>query len=147
MKGRTAEDKFKNGYNCSQAVFCSFCDEFDCDEKTALSIATGFGGGFGRQGMMCGCLSGAAMVIGMKYGNESKGNPEVRNRTYDKIKEFSRKFEQKFGEMNCADLIKLRLDNPDDRQIAADKNIFAIKCSAIVRETAAMLQEYVAMPK
>ena len=62
MKGKTAEDKFKNGHNCSQAVFCSFCEDFGCDEKTALSIATGFGGGFGRQGMICGCLSGAAIV-------------------------------------------------------------------------------------
>lgn len=147
MKGRLAEDKFKNGYNCSQAVFCSFCEDLGCNEMTGVSVATGFGGGFGRQGMICGCLSGAAMVIGMKYGVESKGNPEVRNMTYDRIKEFSEKFEQKFGEMNCADLIKLRLDNPEDRQTAADKNVFALKCSVIVRETAEMLKEYMSLVK
>lgn len=29
-----ALELFKQDYNCSQAVFCAFCDEFNMDEET-----------------------------------------------------------------------------------------------------------------
>ena len=36
---------FKEGYNCSQAVFLTFADKFDMDKSTALKLSSSFGGG------------------------------------------------------------------------------------------------------
>ena len=45
------------GYNCAQAVACSFCKEFGVDEEEMFRIAEGFGLGMGMM-EVCGALSG-----------------------------------------------------------------------------------------
>ena len=57
---------FTNGYSCSQAVVSAYAEQFGLDHDTALRIAGGFGGGMGRRGEVCGALTGAFMVIGLK---------------------------------------------------------------------------------
>ena len=52
------------GYNCAQAVACTFCKEFGVDETEMFKIAEGFGLGMGMM-EMCGALSGMMMVIGL----------------------------------------------------------------------------------
>ena len=44
------------GYNCAQAVACSFCKEFGVDEEEMFRIAEGFGLGMGMM-EVCGALS------------------------------------------------------------------------------------------
>ena len=53
------------GYNCAQAVACSFCEEFGVDREEMFKIAEGFGFGMGIMDM-CGALSGMMMVIGLQ---------------------------------------------------------------------------------
>ncbi|MEE0981552.1 MAG: C-GCAxxG-C-C family protein, partial [Acutalibacteraceae bacterium] len=68
MSQRTdkAVELFKNGFNCSQAVFAAFAGEFGMDEETALKVSAGLGGGVGRSREVCGAVSGAAMLVGFK---------------------------------------------------------------------------------
>jgi len=61
---------FNSGFNCAQAVFAAFAD--DLPEGTVLKLATGFGGGIGRRGEIC----GAVPVIGHKHGRASR-DPEA----------------------------------------------------------------------
>ena len=59
-KANEAVACFQEGFNCSQAVFLTYCEEFGLlDRKTALKIACGLGGGMGRLGGTCGAVSGA----------------------------------------------------------------------------------------
>ena len=44
-KVQQAVEKFNNGFNCSQAVLGSYCEQFGLNCETALKVATGFGGG------------------------------------------------------------------------------------------------------
>ena len=50
------------GYNCAQAVACSFCEEFGVDQETMFKISEGFGFGMGMMDM-CGAVTGMMMVI------------------------------------------------------------------------------------
>ena len=52
------------GFNCAQSVLCSVGAYTGLDEKTALAIAAGFGGGC-RCGEICGAVSGAIMALGI----------------------------------------------------------------------------------
>ena len=63
-----AEEMFRSGYVCSQAVFATFSEMLGLDKETALKIANGFGGGIARKQEICGAVSGAIMAIGLKYG-------------------------------------------------------------------------------
>ena len=57
-----AVEKKHNGYNCAQAVACSFCKEASMDEDTLKKITQGFGAGLGTMAGTCGAISGAAVV-------------------------------------------------------------------------------------
>ena len=65
-----AEANFKEGYNCSQAVFAAFSEEVGLPRQTALQLASGFGGGVGRMREVCGAFSGAVMALGALYGSD-----------------------------------------------------------------------------
>ena len=67
-----AVELFKEGKNCSQAVFTAFATELGLTEEMALSISVGLGGGVGRMREVCGAISGSAMVVGLKYPELSK---------------------------------------------------------------------------
>ena len=62
MTHRTlAEQNFENGYNCAQAVLLAFSDLTGLEERTALSLASSFGGGMGRLREVCGAVSGMSL--------------------------------------------------------------------------------------
>ena len=44
-RSEKAVELFKNGYNCSQAVFAAYADLFGFDENMALKVSAGLGGG------------------------------------------------------------------------------------------------------
>ena len=81
-KVQQAVEKFEKGFNCSQAVLSTYSEQFGLDENAALKIATGFGGGMHINGT-CGAVTGAFMVLGLKYGN-SKAD-EIEKKVSQKI--------------------------------------------------------------
>mgnify|MGYP005967984813 CR=1 FL=1 len=60
-----AQELHGKGYNCAQSVVCAYCDLVGLDEQTAYKMAEGFGLGMGVMDM-CGALSGAFMLAGVK---------------------------------------------------------------------------------
>lgn len=92
------------GYNCAQAVACTFCKEFGVDEQEMFRIAEGFGLGMGMM-EMCGALSGMMMVIGLanSVGDIEKGMP-TKGSTYKQVKEQVQKFKEKNGSYLCREL-------------------------------------------
>jgi len=94
-----AEELFTNGCNCAQAVFTSFADELKLDEELAKRIACGLGGGVGRMREVCGAVSAAAMVIGMRLGPDKAA-------AYPAIQDFCAKFKKECGSIVCRDLLE-----------------------------------------
>ncbi len=82
-----AVELHKKGYNCAQAVFCTFCDIFGIEEETAFKISQGFGGGMGgMQDGTCGAVSGMYMLAGFLY--EGKTKAEVYGLVQKMAKDF-----------------------------------------------------------
>ena len=94
-----AETLFTGGCNCAQAVFAAFADEFGLDEELAKRLATGLGGGVGRMREVCGAVSAAAMVIGMRLGPD-------KMKAYPVIQDFCAKFKETCGSIICRDLLE-----------------------------------------
>lgn len=67
MKSRVEEavERKSNGYNCAQAVACSYCDLVGLDEETMFKITEGFGAGMGNMEGTCGAITGACALAGM----------------------------------------------------------------------------------
>lgn len=102
----SARNLFIEGYNCSQAVLCAFEDVTGLDRETSAKIASSFGGGMGRMREVCGCVSGALMVLGMVYGyDDPKASPE-KNDHYKLIQEFAKRFREENGSIICRELLE-----------------------------------------
>ena len=102
----SARNLFIEGYNCSQAVLCAFEDVTGLDRETSAKIASSFGGGMGRMREVCGCVSGALMVLGMVYGYDDPKASLEKNDHYKLIQEFAKRFREENGSIICRELLE-----------------------------------------
>ena len=101
-----ALDKFMNGYNCSQAVICTYCDLLGLDEETAFRLSEGFGSGMGGLQNTCGAVTGMFMVASLKNSDGNLGQGKTKLSTYSLIKLMSEEFREINSSIICRDLLK-----------------------------------------
>ena len=101
-----AEDLFRAGYNCAQAVACAFCDVTGLEISAAARMASSFGGGMGRLREVCGAVSGALLVLGLCLGYDDPTDAAAKTRHYRLVQEFARRFRAKTGSLICRELLK-----------------------------------------
>ena len=118
-KGDIAKELFESGCNCSQAVFCAFCDETGFDKETALRVSAGFGGGFGRLREVCGAVSGMTMVLSEKFASTDVGDKTKKAELYAIIQKAANEFREQIGSIVCRELLGLSEKNsspvPEER--------------------------------
>ena len=109
MSERTdkAVELFKSGFNCSQSVFAAYADLFGMDTDTALKVSAGLGGGVGRSREVCGAVSAAAMLVGMKYGATDGEDSEAKQRTYAVVQQVIAEFRKTNPSIVCRELLGL----------------------------------------
>ena len=90
----------KKGYNCAQAVACTFAEELGRDEKEVFQLMEAFGFGMGMMGT-CGAVSGMSAVVGMKESDGNLEKPATKKNSYRVSKELIRRFEEKNGSIIC----------------------------------------------
>ncbi len=91
-------------YNCAQSVFAAYCDLFDVPENLAKQIAAGFGAGVGRTENICGAITGAVMILGLKNYKQF-GNLDEKEKNYEITNNFVEKFKEIHGSDNCEILL------------------------------------------
>ena len=92
------------GYNCAQAVACTYRDLLGVDEKTVFRAIEGFGAGMGCMEGACGALAGAVLLAGLKYSDGDLEAPKSKGKTYQVTKEMVKRFQEKGGSVICKDL-------------------------------------------
>lgn len=101
-----AIERHHKGYNCAQAVLCTYCDLFHMDEETAYRVAEGFGGGMGGMHATCGAVTGMFMTLGLLNSNGDLNMPgKTKMETYSLVREKAEQFRQKNQSIVCADLL------------------------------------------
>lgn len=101
-----AQSLFKQGFNCSQAVFAACADIYGItDEALALRLAASFGGGIGRMRETCGAACGMFMLAGLENGSAIAGDAEGKKQNYTLVQDLAAKFKSENGSLRCADLL------------------------------------------
>ena len=133
-----AVELFKQGFNCSQAVFAAFCDEFDMDEETALKVSAGLGGGVGRLREVCGTVTGASMVAGMLYGATDGNDHEKKALTYQKVQQIVDEFKKLNPSIVCRELLGLSptASTPSTPEHRTDEFYKKRPCAQLVEDSA-----------
>lgn len=140
-KSDSAVQCMSNGFNCAQSVFSSFCEELGLDRETALKISGAFGGGMGHTGEVCGAVSGAFMVIGLKYGKSKADDNAAKEKTYALVQEFSKRFKAEFGSVNCKELLKYDIGIVEEMKKAAEEGLFKSLCPMLVKRATEIVEE------
>lgn len=132
---------FKEGFMCSQAVLSTYAEQFGLDRKDALKVSAAFGGGMGRMGETCGAVTGAFMVIGLKYGRTAIEDRESHENTTRLVREFVDRFKSINGSIMCRELLGCDLSTPDGLKTFVDKKLRDSLCTKFVRDAAEIVEQ------
>ncbi len=130
---------FAAGFSCSQSVLLAFASELGLDPSTAARIATAFGGGIARTGRLCGAVSGALMVLGLRYGSVSSTDKGAKEATYTLARRLVAEFEAQNGSVDCPDLLGCDIGTPEGMQQARKQDLFKRQCPAYVKDAVRIL--------
>lgn len=135
-----ALSRFAQGCNCSQAVASTFAGDFGLDQETVMKIASGFGGGMGRMGQACGAVTGAFMILGLKFAPASMDR-EAKEQVYQRVREFARQFQERHGSIACRDLLDCDLSTPEGMRKNKEEKRSATICPGLVRDAVEILEK------
>ena len=96
-----AAEKHKNGYNCCQAVVCTYCDLLGVDEKTAFRISEGLGLGIAGTMQTCGSVNAMVLLAGLKNSDGNLEAPKSKLATFELGKKMIHSFENKNSSSVC----------------------------------------------
>jgi len=140
-KAEKAVALFKAGFSCSQSVFAAFSEDLGMDRNTSLKISQPFGGGMAHLGEACGAVTGAFMLIGLKYGRTKADDLAARDRTYAKMRQFTDRFKALHCSIQCRCLLGLDLGTEEGMRLAREKNLFQTICVKYVQDAATIVED------
>lgn len=92
----------------------------------------------------CGAVTGAVMAIGLKYG---KGKPEdtlSKQKTYDLVQAFAKRFRAEFGSLRCTQLVGFDLSGIEGLEKARQNGVFTSICPRLVKRAVEIAEELLA---
>jgi len=130
----------KTGFNCAQSVVAVFAEKYGLDEKTALKLASGFGGGV-RTGDVCGAVSGGVMAIGLAYGQSEKSDMKAKIDCYDRASDFIKQFRAANGSHICRDLLGCDVGTPEGKAYFNEHDLMKTVCTKMVASAVEILEK------
>jgi C_GCAxxG_C_C family probable redox protein len=132
---------FEDGFSCSQAVLSAYAGRFGLDREMALKVSGAFGGGMGHLGETCGAVTGAFMLIGLKYGKTRVGDEQRRDKAHSLVREFAREFKSRNGSIMCRELLGCDISTSEGMKLAEENELFITRCPRFVRDAAEIIEQ------
>ena len=130
---QVATTKFLAGYNCTQAVLFASCDRLQFDKSLALKLATGFGAGMGREGEVCGAVSGGILALSLKYGRAEGDDRSKTDDSYARTQAFLAHFKSRHRTVICRELIHCDLRTAEVQRFFKENDLLHQTCVPCVR--------------
>jgi C_GCAxxG_C_C family probable redox protein len=162
QEAETRAYRYEQEYrDCSQCTLLAIQEVFGLGGDDALKAATGFAGGIGRTGSVCGAFIGGVMALGLLYGRDREtmkhSDEEVRFRRREEIehrlgtliKNLRARFEEEYGSIICNDiegkLFGRSFDkwNPDERKEKDRLGGHDDKCPSVVGKATRWVAELI----
>lgn len=136
-----AQKMFEEGHACSQAVLAAFAHRYNLPRELALKLSCSFGGGMGQQGMTCGAVTGALMVLGLDAGRVHQDDTAAREKTDALVQDFFARFTEKYKVFNCNELTGVDISCAEGRAQGKDDGSFDRVCPGVVSFAAELVAE------
>jgi C_GCAxxG_C_C family probable redox protein len=127
-----ALEHFTERFNCAESVLLGVTKACGLQCECVPRVATGFGGGVGGCGEICGALTGAIMALGLKFGRESAEDVEAKTALAAKVCKLMDGFTEKFGTTHCLELTECLMRTPEGREKAKELDLHGGLCRKFV---------------
>jgi len=100
----TKPSNFPKGrpYNCCETVLKTLAEQLGIESDLIPRIGTGIGASVSLNGLLCGSICGAVMILGIEQG---RNNPEEDPlKTWRMVDKFLDEFKQRFHHTTCREL-------------------------------------------
>ena len=131
-KQEMAEKLHSKGYNCAQSVVCVFADEVNIPKEVLFKATEGFGAGVGTMEGICGALSGAVMIAGLKNSTANLEAPDSKASTMKISKQLLTTFKDRVGSITCREI---KGNNPDRKVLCS--------CDDCIKHGVRLVEEFV----
>ena len=135
------QENFNMGIICAQQVLAHFAERLNLPEETAMRVASAFGSGMGKA-EVCGCVSGALMVLGLMHGPSGPCARPQKQAFYDRRDAFTEAFAKAHGSLQCRAILGHDLTTPEGMAAVRKGNLFIKTCAPLVCTTCALLEDY-----
>jgi C_GCAxxG_C_C family probable redox protein len=135
-----AKERFLKSMNCSQAVFETYAPAMGVPVETARKIAAAFACGMGM-GSECGAVTGAFLVIGLKYGKTCNRDSSADSDTFKRVARFVKEFKTRHGHIGCSELLGCDMGTREGVKEASRKGFFTSRCPVFVQSAGEILEE------
>ena len=126
-----AVEAFSSGFNCAESVVQALAPRRGSGSDRPRRLATGFGGGVARRGLLCGALSGAVMAVSALAGRSTAEDEAGRDRVYLLVDGVLSRFERRFGSLECRRVTGLDFRLAEDRA-TFDRRVKDTVCAPLV---------------
>jgi C_GCAxxG_C_C family probable redox protein len=140
-RAERAIDNFEKGFNCSQAVLSAFAEDLGLDCGLALKVSSGFGGGIGRGGDVCGAVTGAIMALGLRFMSLEEEPLQAKLAVYKKVQEFKKKYKKKNGSILCRELVGCDISTDEGFKMFIEKDLHNKVCAGLVRDAVEIVEK------
>lgn len=142
-KGARAKALFEEGYNCAQAVFGAFCEDYGIDFETGMKMVSSMGGGMGRLREVCGAVSSMFLVDGLAEGYSDPKATTEKAEHYARIQELAEAFRKQNGTLICRELLGENAGAPTPVAEPRTPEYYQKRgCGDWVYDAAKILEEY-----
>lgn len=107
---------------------------------TSIKIACGLGSG-ARSAEICGAVSGAILVIGLKFGSNDANSKELCN---TKTEQFVKLFKDKNKSIVCRDILGCDITTTEGKEKSLKEQYFTTVCLDMVIDAVQILENIIA---
>jgi C_GCAxxG_C_C family probable redox protein len=93
----------------------------------------------GREGEVCGAVTGALMILGLEHWNGEAELPDAKEEIYARVQNFLSTFRAAHGTLLCRDLLGQDLRTEAQIQAGKDKGLHQKVCAPLVAEVARLI--------
>lgn len=139
----TALACFAGGCNCAQSIFSTYAEQLGLAKETALKVSGAFGGGMARTASTCGAVTGALMVIGLRYASPDPADDAARQKTYTFARDFLDQFRERHSALSCRDLLGCDIGTAEGKAKFDERNLRDSHCKQFITSATEILDELI----
>ncbi|MEW6585520.1 MAG: C-GCAxxG-C-C family protein [Nitrospirota bacterium] len=133
---------FKKGFSCASAILHAYADDFGIDRQLSLQLPSLFSAGMGMA-ETCGVITGALMVIGVKYGKTKGHDFDTDKRNAERLRCFLREFQARNKYLKCKDMLGCDINEDGVFDQAWESGLILSVCPKLVRDASEIIEEMV----